>query len=155
MTIETSFYAVRDPETNDMTFWCRDTRGRLQPWPRKPQARYGPMLWDRLSREPGMHDHLVPSDVGSDQPVWVRNWHRTVRDPWMTAVHGEIERSPGLAMARFAAIRSRCCLCGRVLDDPDSKVSGIGPECRKGLPDSLVASLREHVAILFGERETA
>lgn len=156
MTIETSYYAVRDPETYDMTFWYRDTRDRFQPWPRKPQARYGPMLWNRLTKEPGMHDYLVPSDVlGGDQPAWVGNWYRTVRDPWMAAVHGEIERHPGLAMARFASIKSRCCLCGRVLDDPDSKVSGIGPECRKRLPDSLVASIREHTAILFGEREAA
>jgi hypothetical protein len=29
MTIETKFYAVRDPETHDMTFWYRDiNRGK-------------------------------------------------------------------------------------------------------------------------------
>jgi Family of unknown function (DUF6011) len=35
-------------------------------------------------------------------------------------------------------LQMRCCMCGKGLTTDESKVIGIGPECRKGLPKEFV-----------------
>jgi hypothetical protein len=36
----TAYYAVPDPTSGDMTYWRRDKRGRIGPWPTRPPARW-------------------------------------------------------------------------------------------------------------------
>lgn len=50
-----------------------------------------------------------------------------------------IAADPVAAGKRFAEFTTRCCMCGRRLRDAKSKASGIGPECRKTVPDRVVA----------------
>ncbi len=151
-TIDTRYYAVRDPLTGDMTFWFLNRQGRVMPWPTRPQAEYGPHLWSRLNRDPGPLDHLVPAGLrGEAKSTWVREWYRTVREPWLAAMHAEIDRDPETAMARFAAIGFRCCICGKALRDEESRLSAIGPECRKAFPEALLVVLRQGVSRIAGE----
>jgi hypothetical protein len=143
-----------------MTFWYHTAKGDRRPWPTRPQARYGPVLWSKLKREPGPHDHLVPdwlSRKASDAFVrkasdaFVRNWHEAVRKPWLATVNGAIDQDPDAAMARFAASATRCCICGRELTDPESKVNGIGPECIGGVPDRIVRAVRDQLHRILAE----
>lgn len=149
--LTTRYYAVPDPDTGDMTFWYLNKKGEIAAWPRKPKARYGPTLWASLKREPGTHDYLVPEGLsGSERNAWIKNFYQTVSWPWHAAIRAEIERDPEAAMARFAAIGYRCCICGKTLADEESRLSAIGPECRKGLPESFVVMLRRKVSQIEG-----
>lgn len=154
--IATRYYAVPDPTTGAMTYWRRDRRGRLAAWPTRPQAHYGPQLWSRLTREPGPHDHRVPAGVaGAARAAWVRDWYATVGRPWHDAIRAAIDADPEAALARFATLGSRCACCGRELTDADSKVLGVGPECRRGVPEHLVLAVARAVARLHGRAEQA
>jgi hypothetical protein len=42
---------------------------------------------------------------------------------------GEVDRNPVEALKRFGNETGRCSLCGRVLTDPESVRTGIGPIC--------------------------
>lgn len=150
-TLDTRYYAVLDPVTGDMTFWYLDKKGHIGTWPTRPRARYGPQLWSRLKREPGEHDYVVPEGLGSDERrTWISTWYETVQQPWKAAILADIERAPDEAMARFATIGFRCCICSRELGDAESRLSAIGPECRKGFPESLIVHLRQQVSRLAG-----
>ncbi len=148
------YYAVPDPDTGDMTFWYRTAKGQRRPWPTRPQARYGPTLWTALKRDPGPHDHLVPVGLSKEESdAFARDWHVTVRRPWLAFIDEAIDKNADAAMARFAAIATRCCICGRVLTDPETKINGIGPECIRDVPDSLVHAVREQVQRIIGQAD--
>jgi hypothetical protein len=57
-----------------------------------------------------------------------------------------VESDPDAAAARFDALGTACCVCGRTLTDPLSKTIGIGPECRQDVGDTALAVLAEGVA---------
>lgn len=44
----------------------------------------------------------------------------------------ELTENPDLYRAEYGKFTGKCGCCGRALTDPDSKLRGIGPECRKG-----------------------
>jgi hypothetical protein len=56
----------------------------------------------------------------------------------MASVVEAIAADPVTAGKRFAELQMRCCMCGKGLTTDESKVIGIGPECRKGLPKEFV-----------------
>ncbi|MBB4931410.1 hypothetical protein F4561_002230 [Lipingzhangella halophila] len=145
----TAYYAVPDPNDPDqMTYWRRDHRGRIAPWPSK--ARYGPALY-----RSDVPEGLTPPEKNQ----WVTDWFRTHRHPWDDAVHTTITTDPDTCRARFAVFTTRCCSCGRTLTDPESKSYGIGPECRTGVPEDVLARLavlvgQAHAQALRGEAAT-
>lgn len=135
-TTEPTYYAVPDLDTGDMTYWMKDKRGRLKPWPLDPPARYGPQLIDAL-----------PKGLGeTERFAWARRWWDTVGKPWDEAIKAAIAADPEAAHARFAVMSSRCCVCGRVLTDDDSKVWGVGPECRHQVSESFLQQARREIA---------
>ena len=142
----TEYFAVPDPsDPTTMTYWVRKTAPRERsfgPWPTK--AHYGP----RLKRSD------IPPDV-EDRRAFVRSWYRTNFDPWFTRVQEAITDDPGGCRARFAVFATRCVSCGRALTDPRSKVLGIGPECRAGVPDDVIDHLARRIAKLHAERTAA
>jgi hypothetical protein len=128
------YYAVLDPsDPGRMTYWRQTKTGRA-PWPAK--ARYQPTLYTSD----------IPAGVRpSERGEWISQWHREHALPWWDALHAAIDADPIAAQARFAAFATRCCNCGRVLTDEASKAYGIGPECRRGFPDGVLAALAEAV----------
>lgn len=117
------YYAVIDPVDSGLVTYWRVRGDDVTAWPSK--ARYGP--------------RLVRSDVpeglsGPDRQAWVWGWAETVYHPYHAEVRARIASDPTGAGARFASLMTRCCNCGRPLTDAESKVYGIGPECRRGLP---------------------
>ncbi|ASU83558.1 hypothetical protein CDO52_12850 [Nocardiopsis gilva YIM 90087] len=133
---ESSSDRLPDPhDPGQITYWRRDDRGRLNPWPAK--ARYGPALYRSQ----------VPAGLtGPDRRAWAQDWHRTHRHPWDAAIRSAIDADPDACRARFAAFTTRCCSCGRALSDPESKTVGVGPECRAGVPADMLGRL----AVLVG-----
>jgi len=116
--LQPTYYAVPDPDTGEMTYWRRDKRGRLKPWPQRPQAVYGPQLWRKPPAHLGPHDHVIPPGLdGEARQVWHREWVHTVARPWQASIQKAIDTDPERALARFAAFGSRCCVCGKALDD--------------------------------------
>lgn len=138
------YFAVPDPaDAGRMTYWRSAGRG-LRAWP--PAARYGPRL---LRRE-------VPAGLtGKPLRAFVTAWYRQHVAPWHDAIKTAIAEDPQKCAARFAALTTRCCLCGRSLTDPASKTYGIGPDCRAGLPGILLAELTEAVGRADAERALA
>ena len=128
MTDHRRYYAVPDPDDpNQMTYWRDSTRGEgFMAWP--PKVRYGPVLYRRD----------VPKDRQEQRLVVEQHWAR--EREWHQQVREAIEADPITAAKRFAEFTSRCCLCGRTLTDEASKVYGIGPECRRGLPHEVLAN---------------
>lgn len=135
MTRDTEYYAVPDPhDPATMTFWRRDKRGRVGPWP--ANAAYGP----RLARS------NVPENLrGGDRAQWVQQWLRDVLAPWREQIDAVIEADPDGCRARFAWWCVRCGFCGRRLTDATSKTYGVGPECRRGLSVAELGAFAEHV----------
>lgn len=142
MTIEDGYYAIPDPhDPSIVSYWRQGPRG-LKPWPTK--ARYGPVFYmrDRPKDRTQLASYLA--DV------------RAVLARYPIAVREAIVADPEAARARFAELSSHCCICGRSLTDPASKTYGIGPECRQGVPDVVLARLAErmgraHAASAIGE----
>lgn len=128
------YFAVPDPsDPARMTYWRR-SNGRLQPWPAK--ARYGPALY-----RSDLPDGLDPQQ----RQQWIAAWAREHSLPWHAAVRAAIDADPDGCAARFAALTTRCCRCGKQLRDPASKAYGVGPDCRDGWPDTLLAAMAEAV----------
>jgi hypothetical protein len=76
-------------------------------------------------------------------------WPPIARIPGLAdgpGILAEIESDPDAAAARFDALATDCCICGRTLTDPLSKTLGIGPECRQDVGDTALAVLAEGVA---------
>lgn len=139
---DTEYYAVPDPhDPGTLTFWRRDKRGRVQPWPSK--ARYGPQLT--------VDD--VPAHLRRvDRERWAQQWHRDVLSPWREQINDTIEADPHGCRSRFAWWCVRCGFCGRRLTDAASKTYGIGPECRRSLPVSTLRVFSKHVARVVAEQ---
>jgi hypothetical protein len=135
--IPDGYYAVPDPlDPAVMTYWRQRATmpsGRpavraFNPWPDK--ARYGPVLYRRD----------VPTETSRRREVLEAHWER-VRD-YHRRVRESIEADPAAAGRRFAEWCIRCCCCGRALTEEQSKVLGIGPECRRGSDPGALAELR-------------
>ena len=126
------YYAVPDPRlgVDEMTYWRR-LPNKFGPWP--PKSRYGPML-ARADLPDGLEPH---SEEGQ---AFVRNWFENVHEPYWRAVVEAIAADPVAAGHRFADFAVRCCSCGKRLTNDLSKVYGIGPECRKGLSEEVLAN---------------
>jgi hypothetical protein len=126
-TLEDGFYAIADPGDRDvMTYW-RARQGDLKPWPRK--ARYGPITRYRKAD--------LPADPGQ-RPAFLRKVAAEQAEFW-DQVADAIQADPDRARARFAEFAVRCWRCGRKLTDPESKVLGVGPDCRAWLPKESLA----------------
>ena len=137
-TTEPTYFAVVDPDDPEkMTYWRRDNRGTLSPWPQR--ASYAPALY---------RSDLPRGLGGAARTEYVQDWYRTHRDPWWSAIRAAIDADPAAASARFAAWAMRCCCCGRTLTDAASKTYGIGPECRAELPAGLLTLLADEVGRL-------
>jgi hypothetical protein len=126
------FYAVPDPRpgVDEMTYW-RARPGRFGAWPNK--ARYGPTL-TREDLPEGMDPR---SDEGQ---AFIQRWMEREHAPYWSAIVKSIAADPIAAQHRFADFTVRCCDCGKKLTNDLSKVYGIGPECRKGLPQEVLAN---------------
>lgn len=141
---EIAYYAVPDPDDpGRMVYLRRNARGHLDPWPAK--ARYGPVLYKRD----------VPAGLkGEDRQAWISEWIARNSRRWWAAVRQAVADDPDTAQARFAALCTRCCMCGRVLTDQASKAYGIGPECRAGWPDEWLATMAERVGRMHAALES-
>jgi hypothetical protein len=138
-TLPEGYFAVPDPralEADEMTYWYRGQKGRktkrhvFSPWP--SGARYGPQLtsWED-----------VPYPKGSEEAkLYVRAFYKILGEPYRNAIEEIIHRDPVAAGQRFADWKTRCCFCGKALTNELSKVYGVGPECRKGLPAEVLAN---------------
>ncbi len=130
------YYAVPDPRASveEMTYWRRKNKGKnkrpgFDPWPLKSQ--YGPTLYRKN----------IPTDLGKlPQKEYVYAWYETLNWPYRKAIVENIAADPIAAQQRFAKLKSRCCVCGKALTDYTSKVYGIGPECRRGVPAEVLAN---------------
>jgi hypothetical protein len=126
------YYAVPDPRpgVEEITYW-RVRAGSFGPWPKK--ARYGPTL-TRSDLPEGMDPRSEECRAFADR------WFDETKEPYDAAIVRAISADPIAAKHRFSDFQVRCCDCGRKLTNDLSKVYGIGPECRKGLPDAVLAN---------------
>lgn len=133
-----TYFAVPDPDTGDMTYWYRDRRGVVQPWPPKVRG-YGPTFPDFSALPRGERDERV------------RDFILGTMRPWRQSIEETLDAEPDTAAARFAAFQSRCCICGKDLTDAESKVLGIGPDCRRGVPSHVLESLAREMGRIHGQ----
>ena len=126
-TLIDGYYALPDPDNPaKMTYW-RVLCGNPTRWPR--QSWYGPAR--PLKRD-------APKDLDA-KIAWMRAWaddHRA----WLERVAAALATDPDGCRARFAALRIRCCDCGRPLTDARSKTLGVGPECRRSYDEAWLAA---------------
>jgi len=123
------YFVIPDPENGDeMSYWRRKDKGKHKRFSFEPsplKAKYGPRL---LTCDPRMKG--LKGEARND---YVRGWYKGVKWPYMDRVVETIADDPVLAGKRFAELQLRCCVCGKGLTTDESKVIGIGPECRKGM----------------------
>ena len=134
--IPEGYYAVLDPlNAGEMTYWRKKVRKRggqsFGPWPQK--ARYGPTL-TRKDLPEGV------SERSEEGQAFIRDWYENVSRLYKDAIVAAIVEDPVIAGQRFADWAIRCCCCGKGLTNDRSKVYGIGPECRKGMPGEVLAN---------------
>lgn len=143
-TVPDGYYATPDPrDPAQMTYW-RMRAGQPTVWP--PRARYGPTL---LRSD-------VPAGLRAEERSrWIQDWWTTVAQPWHQAILDQLAGDPAAAGARFAELTTRCCNCGRALTDAASRVYGIGPDCRAGLPGEWLAALARAVGRAHAARGDA
>lgn len=135
------YYAIPDPMNPDtMTYW-RIKDGRARTWP--SGAKYGPKF---LRKD-------APSKDDRDAYIAYIERCRAELGAWMLGVRAALTVEADDARARFAVLTTRCCICGRVLTDPATKVGGIGPECRVGIPDGVLAAIADSVATAHAEAD--
>lgn len=147
--IPDGYYAVLDPHSvGTMTYWRRvrtEKADTLRPWPAK--AWHGPAVPRRAD---------VP-ELRKDRDRFVAAWQQT-RRTYLGQVVASIAERPEVAARCFAALSIRCWSCGRPLHDKDSKVFGIGPDCRSGMDPATLARYctpavgRAHAAFLAAGR---
>lgn len=133
------YYAIPDPMTpGTMTYW-RIAGNRAVPWP--PRVKYGPRF---------LRADAPPKD---DKDAYAAHFRRCREQlgVWMWAVRVALTVEADTARARFAALTTRCCICGRTLTDHATKVAGIGPECRAGVPDDVLDAIAASVADAHAE----
>lgn len=70
--------------------------------------------------------------------AWPLKVDQTARAGYTMSIVAAIAADPVAAGKRFAQFTTRCCMCSRPLRDEKSKVCGIGPECRKSVPDAVI-----------------
>ncbi len=100
----------------------------FEPWPAK--ARYGPQLTKA---------DLPAGQYTEEGQAFIRDWLENVGQPYRDAVIEAIVVDPVAAGKRFAEWKLRCCMCGKALTNEESKVYGIGTECRRGIPTEVLA----------------
>ncbi|RPK76378.1 hypothetical protein EES45_23080 [Streptomyces sp. ADI97-07] len=126
--LRNGYYATLDPaDPATMTYW-RVRNSAATPWPAK--AWYGPAR--PLRRD-------APADADA-RIAWLRLWQTGYRE-WLHTVLDTLDQDPAAARRRFADLSTRCCLCGRALHDDRSKVLGVGPDCREGVSEEMLAQL--------------
>jgi hypothetical protein len=121
------YYAVVHPTRNLMTYWRvgpNVVKGQ-RPWP--SDARY--------------LDSTPPPADSPDRDGWAQK-----QIEFYEHINWAIRADPDRCRARFAALTTRCGICGRTLRDARSKVEGIGPDCRKDFTDEQIHSFAEQVA---------
>ncbi|MER5675799.1 DUF6011 domain-containing protein [Streptomyces sp. NPDC002238] len=127
-TLPNGYYAAIDPTNPDTVTYWRSRAGIVSVWPKN--ARYGPAR--PLKRDaPSDRDELI---------AWLEKWNAGYVK-WLQAVHAVIDQDPAAARRKFAELSTRCCVCGRPLRDDRSKVLGVGPDCREGLSEDMLAQL--------------
>lgn len=141
-TIPRGYYAIRDPhEPNRITCWLQPKYGRFSVWP--PKALVGPFGAANRADWPRSLDERREVILGL---------HRQQQE-YFAAVRDRIAEDLIDARARFASMYTRCCICGRALDDPKSRMYGIGPDCGEKWSDVALADLARRVGELFAEIE--
>jgi Family of unknown function (DUF6011) len=143
------YYAVPDPRgVEEMTYWRRAEGNRgptFKPWPAK--ARYGWVLYKKDRPE-------LPKEISRN--TYIRAYYETLGPPYRRAIVEAIQEDPVAAQQRFADWAIRCCMCGKGLTNDRSKVYGIGPECRKGMPSEVLANyFRPQVARVHAKAENS
>jgi hypothetical protein len=133
LSLAEGYYAVPDPrDVEEMTYWRRSDGKRgptFKPWP--ATARYGWVLYKKDRPK-------LPKEISCN--TYVRAYYETLGPPYRYAVVEAIAEDPVAAQQRFADFNTRCCMCGKKLTNDLSKVYGIGPECRKGIPSEVLAN---------------
>lgn len=129
-------YAIPDPHDTDRVTMWRVKAGRLTSWPR--QARNGPVL-----RAPRSE---IPKGRAAREAFW--SPRRAAYRTYLDRAREVLRAAPEEAAARYAAVMFRCASCNRVLRVPESNGYGIGPECRRWMPDDLLAEFARQVSII-------
>lgn len=132
-TTDVRYYAIPDPDDSTRITYWRETGRKLAPWPGK--VHYGPRLRKRD----------FPAGTPRQQFEYADRWMLEIRHPWEAKIRAAVDANPDEATARFAALTTRCGFCGKKLTDERSKVIGVGPDCRDGFPDELIARFVEAV----------
>ena len=141
-TVPNGYYAIHDPhETERVTCWRVDKKGALNVWP--PKARVGPI--STVTRQDKPKDR-------AERDRWTLKLHHEQWD-YFRAVRARIAEDLIDAYARFASMYTRCCVCGKALDDPKSRMYGIGPDCGSKRSDIALADLARRVGEMFAEIE--
>ncbi len=146
MTDQPQYFAIPDPlDPGKVSYWYQVDKGRdvgkLKPWPPRRSR------WGRL-RE---------ADVPFSRTLTPGEYREFVNAHFakVAAVRGQaktaIAQDPAAASARFAALTTRCCYCGKALSDQRSKVYGIGPDCRTDVAPAVLAAAMEAVRAAHGE----
>lgn len=126
--IPDGYYAIEGPsELDGVTYW-RKKGQEFKPWP--PKARYGPIA------------EIKRSDLPADRMEREETLRKLHTDQVLYIAHaaGIIRSDVEVARARFARLCTRCWSCGKKLTDNASKVYGIGPDCRSGMSDEVLAT---------------
>lgn len=140
------YFAVPDPlRPGSMSYWHRMGTGELVPWPLRHNR------WDHVVVQP----HEVPAR-GADHR-WLAEYqkrHEERVQEAKAAVCAAIEADPVSAGTRFAVHQTLCFCCGRQLTEEQSKVYGIGPDCRRNVDANTLAlaleiTARLHAALTF------
>lgn len=78
---------------------------------------------------PGVDRDLVRTIIAQEDQI-----HREMYGPHgdQQHIYDLLTSMPDYYRAEYGKFTGRCGCCGRTLTDPDSKLCGIGPECRKG-----------------------
>ena len=128
-------YAIHDPlNEGEISYWRRKDLGKnevpdVNPWPLQTRT-YGPRLYKSDPRLRGLSRE--------EKKAFIRSWYLENVGGYLKAVVTTIAADPVAAGKRFAEWQLRCCLCSKKLTTKESKVIGIGPDCREGLPKEFV-----------------
>lgn len=125
-------------------------------WEALPEGYYAVMIGDRMTYWRRSNGKGGSKSFGC-WPHARRGQHPTAREIYdATAL---ILADPIAAARQFAQMHTRCCLCARRLVDAKSKVSAVGPECRKYVPAAVIdkylipAVAKAHAAAVTAEQE--
>ena len=122
---EARYFAALDAlDPAVMTYWYRVKRvraaGQLAWWPPKSSYR-------RATR-----DDVLKGLTTDEHRAAVTAYYKPIMEA-RAQIEAVIDADPDVAAARFAGFHTACCHCGKGLTDEQSKVYGVGPECRRGM----------------------